>query len=420
MATTYTKSLLLFLFLLVSCKSTKEFSGFSYDPLGVTNTKGKTIELQKKRIIGVGIPKIWVSNEFEGARLNDFYQIDNQTFEVLIEPENSPINNSPWFAFDIWADESRTIYLTLKYKSGKHRYNPKVSGKAGPVSFSRIITDAAYDSTDGSVTFAIYIDHEPKRISAHFMHDILFSDLIQSITKPQKELIAIDTVGFSHQQRPVLEFTTDETRFDKTGVIVLLGRQHPPEVSGYRTFHAFFNELTSNSDLAKEFRKRFTIKAYPMINPDGVANGHWRHNAQGIDLNRDWENFHQPETQAVKEALEAIRIDTTKQVFYGIDFHSTNENILYPIEERISTVPDNLTQQWALRIDQDNPNLNFRVEEFDTSSPISKNWIFHTFGADAVTFEVEDELGENQIAALGKNSAQSLMRLLLEEWNNSY
>ena len=30
----------------------------------------------------------------------------------------------------------------------------------------------------------------------------------------------------------------------------------------------------------------------------------WRHNANGVDLNRDWTAFTQPETQAIKNYLE--------------------------------------------------------------------------------------------------------------------
>lgn len=410
------KFLLLVPILLMACKSSSKFSGFSYDPPGVTNTVGKTTEPQKQRVIGAGSPKVWISNEFESARASDFYQINNNTFEVLINPENAPINNSPWFAFKIWSDSAHAINLRLKYKNGKHRYLPKISGQKGTIQFSHIIRDAKYDTSDGSSTFALHVSENPQTVSAHFLDNIRFPDLVNQSLKPQKPFIRIDTVGFSHESRPVFEFTANETDVATPGVLILLSRQHPPEVSGYRTYQTFWNELISDSELATEFRRHFIIKAYPIINPDGVANGHWRHNFKGIDLNRDWENFNQPETQAVRDALLPLKDDESAKVFYGIDFHSTNENILYPINEEVVTNPDNLTQRWSVLIQENNPELFFRNEEFDTSSPISKNWIYHTFGSDAVTFEVDDELDESQIRTLGINAAQSLMNLLLEEW----
>lgn len=411
-----TKFLLFVPIILMACKSSSNFTGFSYDPPGVTNTVGKTTEPQNRRVIGAGTPKVWISNEFRGARASDFYQIDANTFEVLIRPENAPINNSPWFAFKIWSDSSHAINLRLSYKSGKHRYMPKITGTQSSVMYSHVIQDAEYDTSNGSTTFSLHVDKQPKTVSAHFLEGIRYSDLAAKSKRIQKPFITVDTVGYSHENRPIYEFTADETNVTEVGVLILLSRQHPPEVSGYRTYQSFWNELISDSELAKEFRTYFIIKAYPIINPDGVVNGHWRHNFQGIDLNRDWENFNQPETQAIRDALLPLKGDESKRVFYGIDFHSTNENILYPINEEVKTIPDNLTQRWSEFVKENNQELNFRNEEFDTSSPISKNWIYKTFGSDAVTFEVDDELDEFETRELGKNAARSLMKLLLQEW----
>jgi len=106
-------------------------------------------------------------------------------------------------------------------------------------------------------------------------------------------------------------------------------------------------------------------------------------------------------------------------VYYAVDFHSTNENIFYPILEEVETFPDNLTQRWFEIIDTSLPDLNFTSEEFDTSSPIAKNWFYRTFKSDAVTFEVYDELPLDEIRSLGVNSANSLMELLIDEWKKA-
>lgn len=229
--------------------------------------------------------------------------------------------------------------------------------------------------------------------------------------------VQVDTAGYSNQGRPIIEFTVDDSSYvENKGILALLSRQHPPEVSGYRTYQVFFRTLIGDSELAKTFRQHFVIKSYPIINPDGVVNGHWRHNGAGVDLNRDWTNFNQPETQAIRDALIEEVSDNNRTMYYGIDFHSTNENIFYPILDEIKTSPDNLTQRWYRIVDEVNPTLNFVSEEFDTSSPISKNWFYHTFGSDALTFEVHDELSLDEIQKLGVNSANSLMELLIEEW----
>lgn len=402
----------------ISCKSPEKFSGFSYDPPGVTNTTGKYIEPQKQRIIGVNSPKIWVSNEFESARLNDFYQVDSTTYEAFIRPENAPINNSPWYAFQIWSDSAQTITLRISYKGGKHRYVPKITTYIeGEIDLETIDSVRSY-GMEGSVEFELDIGPYKKTVSAHRISGIRYSDLLKSFNWLNSAFVNVDTVGFSNQKRALFKIEIDETDSSQpSGVLVLLSRQHPPEVSGYLTYSYFMETLMDSSALSRNFRKHFIVQSFPLINPDGVYNGHWRHNAAGIDLNRDWENFNQPETKAVRDALLPILEDSLKKVFYGIDFHSTNENIFYPIKEDIVTFPDNLTQRWFPYVTDENPELMFIDEEFDTNSPISKNWIFKTFGADALTFEVDDELSRDQIQQLGTSAARSLMKLLLEEWD---
>ena len=407
--------LLLVPLLVISCKSTSEFTGFSYDPPDVTNTVDKITEPQKKRTIGAGNPKVWVSNEFESARLNDFYQVNDSTFEILIKPENAPINNSPWYAFDIWSDTEQQINLRIAYSDARHRYLPKLTNDFD----ATLIEPVTYDTATGAAQFRLDVDTTPKRISAQSLMSARYSDLIHYSEALEQPFISVDTVGYSHLMNPVLEIHVDETNVTgPAGVLIILSRQHPPEISGYLTSRVFFETLLDTTELAKEFRKHFVIRSFPMVNPDGVINGHWRHNTGGIDLNRDWENFNQPETQAIRDALLPLANDPTKKVYYGIDFHSTNENIFYPINEEIMTFPDNLTQRWAQVVKAGNPDILFVTEEFDTSSPISKNWIYKTFGADAVTFEVDDELPRDQIRQLGRNSAISLMEMLIEEWNN--
>ena len=414
-------SLFLVVVLLISCKSSEEFTGYSYDPPGVTDTAGKTTTPQKRRVIGAGTPKVWISNEFEGARASDFYQINANTYEVLIEPENAPINNSTWFGFTIWSDSVQTINLRLRYKNGRHRYLPKVFiQKSFTANYSHTIQNARYDSTDGTAIFGIFVEPTPTRVTAQLLEGTRYSDLENKLQHISSESVSVRTAGQTHQGRNIYQVTVDETAPDiEKGVLILLSRQHPPEISGYRTFWSFLETMLGDSELAREFRQYFVIEAFPMINPDGVVNGHWRHNMQGIDLNRDWEFFNQPETRAVRDALLPIKNMTDRRVYYGIDFHSTNENIFYPILEPISTTPDNLTQRWAPIVTEHFPALNFSSEEFDTNSPISKNWIFDTFGSDALTFEVDDELSPNQMNDLGTFSAESLMKLLLEEWRTT-
>lgn len=407
----------------VGCKSSEEFTGFSYDPPDVTNTKDKEIEEQHYRVIGAGTPKIWVSNEFDGARLNDFYAINDSVYQVLIKPENAPINNSPWYAFKIWSDSAITATIQLAYNDAQHRYVPKLStwNEATEGWETEKEITVQFDSSTGTAQLQLELTNEPVVISGQPLHTSKpMMQTLQDRGVLEPNYVKHREAGKSKQGRSIYELEITEVNDgQKAPVLAIIGRQHPPEVTGYLASLYFLEELVAKNDLSRKFRETFVIKAYPMINPDGVDMGHWRHNAGGIDLNRDWENFNQPETQVVRDALTPLKENKTRRMFYAIDFHSTNENIFYPIDEEVETSPDNITQKWTDEILEDNPDIEFTIEEFDTSSPIAKNWFYREFGIDAVTYEVNDQMSEETIESVSRSAARSLMELLLKEWENN-
>lgn len=411
--------LLSLIIIVAACSSSKKFSGYSYDPEGVTNTNDKETQPQHKRQIGLNSGSLWISNEFAGARMSDFYQVNDSLYRVVINPENHEINNSPWYAFKIWrtsdstAISDTTINLQLSYNHGEHRYVPKLSdnGKQWtPIDRTNFSTD----STTGTATLTLNLNSDTLWVAAQEL--ITQKDYFHWIDSlAAKPWVTLDTVGYSHQHRPIVKMTISETtNSEPRGVMIITGRQHPPEVTGALAAEIFINELAADTDLASEFRNEFEVWAYPLLNPDGVQQGHWRHNAKGIDLNRDWKNFNQPEPRAIRDDIFPLKADSLRKVYYGIDFHSTNENIFYPINRDISTFPEDFTYQWIDSLKQAFPEYPLEVEPFAPNSPITKNWIYHTFGADAVTYEVNDEADRDSIRTVTSENARIIMRQLLD------
>jgi hypothetical protein len=386
----------------------------------VTITTDKEISPQHRRTIGVDEGEIWVTNEFAGARMSDFYKVNDSLFQVTILPENHPINDSPWYAFKIWADTSRSIHLRLNYRHGEHRYTPKLSrdGK----SWTLIDNDRyRVDTLNGTATMKLNVSRDTLWVSAQeLVTQTWYRDWADSLA--QKPFVRRDTAGYSHQGRPIPKLVITQAEAGAArGVLILISRLHPPEVTGNFASYAFIEELASDGKLAQAFRRKFEVVAYPFANPDGVYNGHWRHNAGGIDLNRDWQNFNQPETQVIRQdLLKTVKADSSKKVFYGIDFHSTNENIFYPINREIDTFPEDFTYAWVDSLMVSFPAVEFSVEPFDTTSPIAKNWIYKTFGADAVTYEVDDAADRQKLDAIARESARIIMRMLLNKAENGW
>ncbi|MFC3414298.1 M14 family zinc carboxypeptidase [Algoriphagus hitonicola] len=96
---------------------------------------------------------------------------------------------------------------------------------------------------------------------------------------------------------------------------------------------SFVETICEDSEMAEKFRSKYNLYVMPMMNPDGVARGHWRHNVGGVDTNRDWINFNQPEPKALANFMEEKVRETSGKFVFAADFHATWEDIFYTINE---------------------------------------------------------------------------------------
>src|SRR3546814_12079146 len=74
---------------------------------------------------------------------------------------------------------------------------------------------------------------------------------------------------------------------DAREVLLVLGRQHPPETTGTQALMGFVDELAADSPLASDFRERTLVIVLPLLNPDGVVEGNWPGNTTGHAPNLD-------------------------------------------------------------------------------------------------------------------------------------
>lgn len=199
---------------------------------------------------------------------------------------------------------------------------------------------------------------------------------------------------------------------------MVLSRQHPPEVTGWLAMKWFIESLCADNELADNFRNEFTVFVVPMVNPDGVDNGNWRHNTGGIDLNRDWEDFNQPETQAVKNFMEQ-QVDSGGKFYFGVDFHSTFEDIYYTINPGKKGNMPGLVPQLIQAVGNEIPGYepNIRPNSDDEPKISSTSFFFYKFGAEAVTYEIGDGTSRDLIREKGELTAIKLMELMNSKTN---
>jgi cytosolic carboxypeptidase protein 6 len=363
------------------------------------------INLQERKHFIFNNGDLIFSNQFLTGRLTRIDQINDSTFNIFIEPENRPINPSPWYAFKIWSKNSRNIYLSLDYYPNKHRYDPKISRDG--ISWDNLEIKLNKDSTVSF--FKLPVNSDTLTIAAQ---EIMSSasaykwiDSLSELPFMKKQII-----GHSLMGKPILALNNIES--SGKNIVVVISRQHPPEVTGFLAMQEFVHSLTASNKLAQQFRKKFEIIIIPIVNPDGVDEGNWRHNAAGVDLNRDWEFFKQPETRAVKDfLLERISHQHAK-VYFALDFHSTWHDVLYTNSDTLTNSPG-LTRQW-LNDFQKELGVTLKISPSGNGGNVSKSWFMRELKADALTYEVGDDTSRDLITKKGNLAARIMMEILIK------
>ncbi len=403
----------LLLFILIqaswSCKHEKQWEG--QEAVKKVSTETVPVQLQYKGTFDLE-NGLFISNEFEGARMNGVARTNDTLITVLITPENSPINESPWYAFKLWSDHPCDIYLRLSYpEKVANRYLPKVStdGRAWLAldtnSFQTTVKDLTMKLALGADT--MWVAAQEIFTSRHLEE---WMGGLETCTYVKR-----DTIGKSHEGRPIQLLRIGES--DDQRMIIIISRQHPPEIPGFLAMQAFVEALCTETPLAESFRSKYNTYVVPMANPDGVYHGHWRHNRGGVDLNRDWEEFNQPETAAIRDFMKERTKSAGGKFYFGVDFHSTYHDIYYTIGPEMKgnmpgLVPE-LIEATARELPAYTPNIKPKSEE--DARITSTSYLFFEFGAEALTYEIGDQTPRDFIQKKGTISAEKLMELLLKD-----
>ncbi len=342
--------------------------------------------------------------DFSNARIDECKQLDKDHFLLIIKPENYPINNSPWYSFKVLSTEQQTIKVTLQYKQGKHRYKPKISDN------KKTWRPLKYRISKGKLKFKLDVSKNPVWVSAQEIIDNNFYHrwLNRLSKNPENKIYEL---GKSAEDRSIYQLLNQSGANEW---VIIVGRMHPPEVTGAMALLVFSEKLLSDDAVAKQFRDRFNILLIPNLNPDGVEHGHWRSNINGVDLNRDWKKFKQPETRLVRQQLQEIA-SSGEKVVYAIDFHSTSKNIFYTMPTDYGLAPPLLTEDWLKSLNKALPDFKVNIKPGgNPKSGVFKQYIADTFGVQAITYEMADNIQRHQIRAVTNTAAQLFMEKLLE------
>jgi len=343
--------------------------------------------------------------EFANGRLDACERLADNSFSLRVDPENTPINASPWYAFKVEADKSRIINIELGTDNGRNRYLPKFSldGKKWQ--------DLDYQIEGENISFQLDVSTQPIWVAGQEIIDNQYYD--KWLDKLAADAgVDVSVLGKSTQGREIKVAVSHKP--DNKEWLVVLGRQHPPEVTGALALFPFVETMLAGPQ-AKTFLGRFNVLVVANMNPDGVEHGYWRHNINGVDLNRDWKTFKQQETRLVRDKLEQIVAQGGKLVF-ALDFHSTHKDVFYTMPANYGVAPAPFSQLWLEHLQQATKPA-FIVRPAPGNNPnrgVSKQYFADKYKIHAITYEMGDNTNRKLINSVAAQAAITLSQQLLQ------
>ena len=220
-------------------------------------------------------------------------------------------------------------------------------------------------------------------------------------------------IGKSIAGQPIRMVELDEGA--PPNYVIVIGRQHPPEVAGSVGLMRFMERVVGDGDLAKRFRSKFRVIVVPLVNPDGVHEGQWRSTLGAVDNNRDWHDFSQPECRAVRDMILQVAGRPDARMFLLLDFHATDRDVFYLPPDGARTFPPDFSRRWVQAIQKRFPDYTVESNgSHNIDQWTFKRWAYETTGAPGITYELGSGTAHDRIERITTGAADDAMTLLLE------
>lgn len=354
------------------------------------------------------IGSVQLRADFPQARAENCQRLGPSSFSVTISPEATPINPSPWYAFEILATRDTDVTVMLNYAHSEHRYRPKRETGGGWT----VLPDGAVvtreDGSQAEISFAMTAGRS-KIAGQEWLPPAERQAWVEDFAN--RSGLTLTEIGKTVEGRLVSALSDgNDTR--GAPLVIILGGQHPPEVPGVLGIRAFLETLFLDDERAAELLGTYKVLIVPEMNLDGVERGYWRLNVGLVDLNRDWGPFTQPETRAVRDEISRLVAEGYRPVLM-LDFHATRRDVFYTAPDGSGLSPPNFARHWLTAIDASwQGDMPGRSSSHNPDLPTSRSWFIEAFDAPAITVEFGDETPRDDIDGLAKTYAETLLDAL--------
>ena len=159
-------------------------------------------------------------------------------------------------------------------------------------------------------------------------YDSLLADIQRWRESP---FVQLDSIGTSVQGRTLYVVTIEDTARSPLPRkrVWMHARTHPGEVQGTWVTNETVAILLDDSPLARRLRQECTFSVLPMYNPDGVELGRARQNANGVDLESNWDVLPgEPEVQALRNHF-GVLMAQANPILVALNMHSSVACVRY-------------------------------------------------------------------------------------------
>jgi hypothetical protein len=283
------------------------------------------------------------NTNFEGGSLGRIEPIGEAAFRCHVrgqQDEHGRNRQANWYYFRIDGARDREVTLVLTDFVGEYNGRPGAC-PMGPdilpvVSDDgetwRSIGDVRWDDRAKEATLRI----RPARDSVWIAHQPPYTPRRLARLLEQVDRCAdarIEVIGRTAQGRDLHQVTVTARAVDDRGkaAVWLQARQHAWESGTSYIMEGALRFITSDDPRARDLRRRTVFLFTPMVDPDGCATGQVRFNANGFDVNRQWDQVdlrdkrylaQMPEIWYVKKAIVS-RVESGRPIHLMINLHNT-------------------------------------------------------------------------------------------------
>ena len=193
---------------------------------------------------------------------------------------------------------------------------------------------------------SIFDNHREKQLHGRY----LTLSQIEPILEKHKLKSDVSVLGNSVLGNPIYGLKTGTGDFK----LLLWSQMHGNESTTTKALFDLFNFLDSDDLIAVQWKKKFSFFFIPMLNPDG-AEKYTRENANEVDLNRDFLNLSQPESQLLFNVFKEFNPDfcfnlhDQRTIFAaGVNNHPATVSFLAPSYNEACEI--NVVRQKAINL----------------------------------------------------------------------